>query len=183
MKSKMKRLFSVALVTATLFAIAIPINADNYEPLDSTYKSLRLAYSPERLAAGGPDVYLYQNADVIMMDYSATDTNQQWLFETTPNGTMLLNRKGAGQGLALNVNNDNLNANVHTWQDNSPADYVVTRCDGGSASIGGVWTPVNGLVLNLHSGYLRLYVPNPGTAWTSVKWSYDTYTNFAEYRA
>ena len=180
MKSKIKRLFSVALVTAALFAIATPINAQTRA---STYKSLRLAFSPERLAAGGPDVWLYQNADVIMMDYSATDTNQQWSFTSTPNGVMLLNRKGASQGLALNVNNDNLNANVHTWQDNSPADYVVTRCDGGSASIGGVWTPVNGLQLSKHSGTLRLYVPSPGAAWTSVKWSYSTYTNFAEYPA
>ena len=80
MKSKIKRLFSVALVTAALFAIAIPINAQTRA---STYKSLRLAFSPERLAAGGPDVWLYQNADVIMMDYSATDTNQQWSFTST----------------------------------------------------------------------------------------------------
>ena len=180
MKSKLKRIISIALATATLFAIAIPVNAQSRA---STYKSLRLAYSPERLAAGGPNVSLYQNADVIMMNYSSTDTNQQWSFTSTPNGTMLLNRKGASQGLALNVNNSNLNANVHTWQDNSPADYVISRCDGGAASIGGVWTSVHGLVLTLHSGYLRLHVPNPGTAWTSVKWSYDTYTNFAEYDA
>lgn len=179
MKLKMKRLFSAALVTATLFAIAIPINAQTQA---TTYKSLRLAYSPERLAAGGPDVWLYQNADVIMMDYSSTDQNQQWSFSSTPNGLMLLNRKGAAQGLALNVNNDNLNANVHTYQDNSPSDYVVSRCDGGSTMIGNVWTPVNGLQLSKHSGILRLYVPD-SDAWTSVKWSDETYTNFAEYPA
>lgn len=170
MKHKMsKTVLCLCMVAVLAIGLAIPTFAAS----NGGYSYFRLSNINLRLGAGTSGQAVAKNTNVHLMNDSVGDYNQMWKFVSTANGTVLVNRRGEGQGLALNINHANNNCNIYSWQDNSPSDCVVMQMDPAGIPI------ASKIGLAIDSQHPTLY-SSPDVAGGNTSWSYDKYDYYRE---
>ncbi len=118
-----KKVIALGMVFVLALGMATSAFAD---AKGSTYYYYRITGpKPLRMSAGLSGQAVTTNSDVVL-DTDRAVWRQQWKHVATPNGTAWVVREGESQNLALNINRSNNNCNVHSWKDNTPADYAIS---------------------------------------------------------
>ena len=116
------------LVALCVTCLILVCTATSAFAADTYYYYRITGPTPLRLSAGLSGQTVTTNTNVLL-DTDREAWRQQWKHVSTANGTAWVCRQGESQNLALNINRSNNNCNVHSWKDNTPADYVVTQMD------------------------------------------------------